>query len=64
MERSQIQYSETIDKNEETEPHKSIFPYKRKQGNRTLRNINTETNRHLPENKKSLSNLHWYQTWE
>lgn len=62
IERSQIKSSETIDSNEETEqPHMFIFPYKVKLGNHALRNINRETSRHLPENKKGLSNLHWYQ---
>ena len=51
---SQIQSSETIDTNEETEQtHTLILPCKGEQGERAQKNINREINRHLPENKKA-----------
>ena len=51
---SQIQSSETIDTNEETEQtHTLILPYKGEQGERAQKNISREINRHLPENKKA-----------
>ena len=54
METSQIQSSETINRNKEREQiHLVILPYMSKQGDCPARNTNTEINSNSAENKKA-----------